>query len=210
MVQSSKHSIRICRVARLDAAIPFAAAATDAPPRASKVRAAWTSLPGGVVDGGEIVILAIKPSMWRPVMDSTPWLVTCCTLAAALTWLVRPFPGLTLTGTSQVLLLLAFVRLGMAVIRWIPTWYVLTNRRIIDIRGVRAPQISSCPLSSISGTYLHSSTAERIARLGTITFDADQSDPVSYVWQSISQPEEVHAKIRRAIENANDLRGLHG
>ena len=39
-----------------------AAAASESPPRAQELPTEWSDLPGGVVDGGEIVLMAIKPS----------------------------------------------------------------------------------------------------------------------------------------------------
>ena len=182
--------------------VPWSAAATQAPSRATRAAARWTALPGEVIDGGEIVVLAIKPSMWRPVFDSIPWIVTCCLLAAMLMWLGRPIPGWSLTATAQVVLLTALARIGVAVVRWVPTWYVLTNRRIINVHGVRSPRISSCPLLNVRDTYLRASPAERLTHLGTIFFVAGNEDEVSGLWQSVTNPEEVHAKIRRTIENA--------
>lgn len=185
----------------------FAAATSEAPPQARELRPGWAALPGGVVDGGEIIVLAIKPSMWRPLFDSAPWMVTCCLLAIILTWLRTPIAGFSLFGTAQMLLLLASARLGLAVVRWIPTWHVLTNRRIIDVKGIRTPRISACLLVDVRNTYLRVLSADKLARLGTITFVTTQTDRVSHVWQSIAHPEEVHAKIRRAIEGAIDQQG---
>lgn len=187
---------------------PMSATTSEAPSRASKVVARWTALPGEVVDGGEIVLLAIKPSMWRPVFDSAPWLVTCCVLAVVLMWLGRPLPGWSLATTAQVIMLIALARIGLAVVRWAPTWHVLTNRRIIDIHGVRRPKISSCPLLQIRNSYLRYPPAERATQLGTIIFVTDHVEKVPHVWQSIAKPDEVHAKIRRAIENAIDNHGI--
>jgi len=167
-------------------------------------------LPGGVLDGREIVVLAIRPSMWRPMIDSAPWLVTCCLLAAVLIWLGRPISGLSLTATAQLILLAGLVRLGFAVVRWVSMWYVLTNRRILDIRGVRAPQIWSCLLIQARNTYLNASPVEKLTGLGTITFVTDRPDEPPRRWQSVSKPQEVHTKIRRAIENAIDEHGIGG
>ena len=188
----------------------FAATASETPSRASDVATDWARLPGGVVDGGEIVVLAIRPSMWRPLFDSAPWLVTCCLLAAVLIWLGRPISGLSLTATAQLILLAGFVRLGFAVVRWVSMWYVLTNRRILDIRGVRAPQIWSCLLIQARNTYLNASPVEKLTGLGTITFVTDRPDEPPRQWQSVAKPQEVHAKIRRAIENAIDEHGIGG
>lgn len=182
----------------------FAAATSEAPRRAAELAVPWTTLPGGVVDGGEIVVLAIKPSMWRPVFVSAPWLVTCGLLAIVLTRLGLPLAGLSLTASAEVILLIALARLALAVAKWIPTWYVLTNRRVIHIGGVRSPEIDSLPLVDIRNTYLHVSPGERLARLGTITLVSDRPDRPGMIWHSVTKPLEVHTKIRRAIEDAID------
>jgi len=185
------------------------AAAADAAPQAVETPAPWMILPGGVIDGGEIVILAIKPSMWRPVLDSAPWLVTAVALTIFLTALGVSIPGLSVATTAQVVLLVGFAPLGLAIMRWVPCWHVLTNRRIIDIQGVRQPEVHSCSLLDIRNTYLHISPVDRSLRLGTITFVMARDDQPPRFWRSIAKPDEVHAKIRRAIENAIDQFGMH-
>ncbi len=182
----------------------FAVAMSDAPSHVSDVAARWATLPGGVIDGGEIVVLAIKPSLWRAVFDSAAWLVTSAVLAVALTTLGVSLPGLTLTATAQLVLLAGLARLGFALVRWTTTWHVLTNRRIIDIHGVRAPHITACLLVRVRNTYVHVSAAEKMTALGTITFVTDEPDHPPHIWRSIAHADDVHAKIRRAIENAID------
>ncbi len=191
-------------VTRRSTLVSCAAATSKAPARASKLPSALTAVPRDFIDGGEIIILAIKPSMWRPLFDSAAWVVTAFLLAGALTWMGTPLRGLTLAASAQVVLLVALGRVVLAVLQWIPTWYVLTNRRVIAVRGVRSPRISACLLVQVRNTYLRTSQAEKLARLGTITFVADHANRVTLRWQSIAGPAEVHAKIRRAIENALD------
>ena len=186
----------------------LSAVATEPSPNAVAVRANWTKLPGGVLDGGEIVIFAIKPSMWRWLFDSAPWLVVCSVLAVFVTLLGRPVFGLAPTGTVQVLMLVAFARLGFVMLRWIPTWYVLTNRRLIDVQGVRAARIRSCPLIDVADTHLQESIPDKAAQLGTIVFELDRPGDGPYVWQSIQTPHEVFDKVRSTIRNARDFRGM--
>jgi hypothetical protein len=186
-------------------AAKLAAAASEASSRATEAAARWGTLPGGITDGGEVIVLAIKPSMWRPVFDSAAWLVTSTVLAITLTVLGTPLPGLSLTATAQIVLLVGLGRLGVAVVfRWMPTWYVLTNRRIIGIHGVRAPKISSCRLIDIRNTYLHTLGVEKLTGLGTITYVTTCEDEPPHHWRTIAKPNLVHAEIRRAIENAID------
>ena len=188
----------------------FSAVATQSRPEAVPVRANWTTLPGGVVEGGEIVVLAIKPSMWLWLFDSVPWLVMCTALGVILTALNRPFLGLSPTGTLQILALVAFARVSFAMLRWIPTWYVLTNRRLIDVRGVRAARIRSCPLINVSDVLLEESTLEKAAKLGSIYFELDSSEAHAYVWQSIQAPKDVFATVRTTINNARNFGGRRG
>jgi hypothetical protein len=188
----------------------FSATTSETPSRASDVASEWTALPGGVVDGGEIVILAIRPSLWRPLFDSAPCLATCCLLAGVLTGFGRPLPGLSIAATAQLILLVGFVYLGISTVRWASVWHVLTNRRILDIQGVRAPRIWSCLLIQTRNTYVHASGVERLTGLGTITFVTDVPDEPPRHWHSIAKPQEVHDRIRRAIENAIDEHGIGG
>ena len=182
----------------------FVATMSDAPSRTSDVAARWATLPGGVIDGGEIVVLAVKPSLWRPVFDSSAGLVISVLLAVVLTTLNVPLAGLSATTTAQLVLLIGFAGLGLAVVRWTTTWHILTNRRIIDIHGVRTPRITACLLVHVRNTYLHASLAEKATRLGTITSVTDEPNRPPHVWRSVAHPDEVHAAIRRAIENAID------
>lgn len=186
----------------------FAAVTPDAPPRTAEAASPWTTLPGGVIDGGEIVMLAIKPSLWRPVFESAAWIVTSIVLAGTLLWTRKTIPGFSLTTSAQIVLLIGVVRLGWAVVHWVPAWHVLTNRRVIDVRGVRTPRIDSCNLLNIRNTYLNTSSTESLVRLGTILFVTDHPEAPPITWRNITKPDLVHAKIRRAIENAIDQHGI--
>jgi|CXWL01.1.fsa_nt_gi hypothetical protein len=187
----------------------FSVAVADNPAvAAQKVVAPWTAIPGGVIDGGEIVILAIKPSMWRPLFDSAAWMVGSWIIAALLTFLGKPITGLSMTTTVQIVLMGGTVGLGVAILRWIPTWYVLTNRRVIHIHGIRTPRIDSCELLEIRNTFVQVGIEEKVTNLGSITFVMDKATTRPRTWRSIQRPLEVHARIRRAIENVIDQYGI--
>jgi hypothetical protein len=176
----------------------------EASPATANAAATLAALPDGVIDGGEIVLLVSKPSMWRPLFDSAPWLIAGVVVAGLLTWLNRPLLGFSLTSTTQLIILIAFARLGLAVVRWVPTWYILTNRRVIDVQGVRRPRGTARLLVEIRNTRISVSRLEKLTSLGTITFPTADADAAAMAWRSIHQPDVVHAKIRRAIEYALD------
>lgn len=187
----------------------FSVAVSDNPAAAAQaVVAPWAAIPGGVIDGGEIVCLAIKPSMWRPLFDSAAWMVGSWIIAAMLTYLGKPITGLSMATTVQIVLMGGIVGLGVAILRWIPTWYVLTNRRIIHIHGIRTPRIDSCELLEIRNTFVQVGIEEKLTNLGSITFIMDKPASRPRTWRSIQRPLEVHARIRRAIENAIDQYGI--
>lgn len=177
---------------------------------AKTIAEVFSAFPGTVIDGGEIVLLAIKPSLWRPVFASASWLAASILLALVLSGTGRPIPGLSLLATTQVVLLIGLCRLAWAIAHWMPRWHVLTNRRIIDIRGARTPVVTSLPLIHVRNTYVRRPWPESVVGVGTILFVAGRadSDPVSHSWRTIRDADEVHAKIRRAIENAIDANGM--
>lgn len=177
---------------------------TDAPPRAPAL-APWLSIPANLIDGNEIVLLSVKPSMWRPLFDALPWVAAGAALAAAALSFDRAVPGLSVRVTAQALASIGFIRLGVAVIRWVPRWYMLTNRRLIHLDGVRTLRVTSCSLLDLRNTMVDASVAERIVGLGTIHFLACEPTPHAVPpWTSVPEPDAVHSRIRRAVENAID------
>lgn len=186
----------------------FAAAVSDAPGTTATVTSTWSRLPGGVVGGSEIVILALKPSLWKPVIDSAAWLVASALLGIAIIAMNTPLPGLSAASTGQLVILIGIARLVAATLAWASQWYVLTNQRVLEVRGIRSPKIWACPLLEVRNTYLNMSTVEQWAGLGSITFVTQHPDEAPRSWQAVHQPIQVHDKIRRAIERAIDDHGL--
>lgn len=197
-------------IAATQAAPVMATASGEPVTQTAKPATDWSHLPGGVVDGGELILLAIKPSLWRPLFESALWIAACGVLAFAVLRAGRPIPGFSMSATVQLIIFVGFLRLGWAISRWIPRWFVLTNRRIMDIEGIREPRIWSCPLIETRNTYLNANLIEKITGLGTITVVTEHGNQPPRFWQSIAKPEEVHAAMRRAIENAIDQFGIDG
>jgi len=182
--------------------------ASDAPPRSADIPAEWPDLPSGVIDGGEIVLMAIKPSVWSPVLEALPWLLSTAGFSALILVLRLALPGLTPSGSAQLVLAIGFVRLLVGIVRWVATWYVLTNRRILDVRGARSPRIGAMPLVDIRNTYVKASATERLVGVASISLVSKRAGDPHRMWEFVPKPELVHAKIRRAIEHALDQYGM--
>lgn len=187
---------------------PLTASMSDAPSRAEEIAAPWGHVPGGVIHGGEIVLLAVKPSVWRPVLDSTPWLLAAVFFAALLTVGGLSVGALGTALSAQLVLAVGAIRLAVAVVRWIPTWYLLTNLRVLTVQGVRAPRVADRGLLEIRNTYVQATLVEKRLGIASITFVTDHPREVPMCWHSVPRAADVHQRIRRAIENAIDQHGL--
>lgn len=162
------------------------------------------ALGGDFMSGGEIVLLAVKPSMWRMVFESAPWLVATLALSVLTLSMGSPIVGVSTSLAAQLILLIGLGRLAVAVLRWVPAWHLLTNRRLMDIRGVRTPRVSSLFLTDIAESETSATTPERLVGIGTITFTPRLADQPPRLWRSIPDHIEVHDRIRRAIREAGN------
>ena len=94
------------------------------------------AVPQEVLDGGEIVVLAIKPSMWYLVLVSIRWLAAVAVVILLSPSLGRALPAFPDSMVMQLALGITAVRLIAALLQWSSRLYVLTNRRVMCYRGV--------------------------------------------------------------------------
>lgn len=184
---------------------PCRIATIEAQPEAASASPSVLRLPLEALDGGELILLAIKPSVFSPLFKSARWLAVLTVLALGLLLSGTSPMGLSAERAAQLCFGAGLARLMLAVVSWSATWYVLTNRRVLEIHGVRAPRVTSTALVDIRNTYLSSGPHEKLLHLGTITFVTQHEDRTPWSWAHLQRAEDVHARIRRAIENALDL-----
>ncbi len=160
-------------------------------------------LPADLLGGDESVIFAIKPSLWFIVFDSANWAIAGLCLIACASW----FAELVTLSESQfmsVVLTVFALRVGLALLRWVSRSYVLTNRRVMRLRGVLKPDIFECPLVNIRNTTLTASFPESLTSLGTITFIIASPEDRLGLWRNVANPQYIHTEVRKAIERAID------
>jgi uncharacterized membrane protein YdbT with pleckstrin-like domain len=174
----------------------------------SVVYAEDQAIPAHLLDGGEIVELKIKPSMWFIVFTSFRTLLA--------TGLIIAFSAhLTSFGLSQPLLVkaafgLATARLVVGALQWVSRLYVLTNRRVMCVRGIFNVDIFECQLTRIQNTFLSLTLYERLLSLGTIGFATAGTGGVEAAWENVNHPLEVHERVRAAIARCNRGSGSQG
>jgi len=182
---------------------------TEAQEANSKPIAAVDVVPPHLLDGGEIVILAIKPSLWFIIFSSARWLAAVLLIIITSKWLgewIRPLNSLQII---QGALVLAAARLAFGVLQWVSRLYVLTNRRIMRLTGIINIDLFECPLTKIQNTYLTLAWYERITRLGTISFATAGTGGVEASWANANNPLELHERVRSAIHRAQQpMNGL--
>lgn len=183
---------------------PFA----DAEPNSGVTYTPRELVPAQLLDGGEIVILAIKPSLWSVIFSSIRWILAMMLLIVLSPWLDYALISLAQYTIVQFALTLLAVRLAIAVLQWASRLYVLTNRRIMRIKGVLNVNVFECPLGKIQNTYLTFDLHERFTRLGTIRFATAGTAGIEAVWGNVPNPLEVHEQVRRAIRNIKNGHGL--
>jgi hypothetical protein len=159
-------------------------------------------LPAHLLDGDEIVILAIKPSLWFVVFASFRWLVVMAIIILAAGSLSEVIPQLNTPMIIKAALALAAARIGLAVLQWVSRLYVLTNRRIMRLTGILNIDLFECPLTKIQNTYLTLAWYERLTKLGSISFATAGTGGIEASWVNVNNPLELHERVRSAIHRA--------
>lgn len=160
-------------------------------------------IPSDLLHEGEEVILAIKPSLWSVVFVSIRTVMVSVSIAIVVTfwgqrWHLGPLGGyiiLTCVGA-------ALGRVGYGFLQWLSRVYVLTNKRVIRVRGVFTIDIFQCSLPRLQNTFLTMTLAQRFLRLGNIAFTTAGTSGIEAIWRHVCRPLEVHQKLIRAINTA--------
>ncbi len=151
---------------------------------------------------GEIIILAIKPSGWFILISSFPVLVVAGVIAAGAFLAGGIF---RILGSSEALLFacssVASIRLIVGCFQWVGRFYLLTNRRVMQIRSVFRVELYSIYLKEIKEVLLSAGPVERTFGVGSLYFDfLDTGTPQSN-WKHISNPAGIQKMIQQAIES---------
>ncbi|MCG3136320.1 MAG: hypothetical protein HJJLKODD_00147 [Phycisphaerae bacterium] len=162
-------------------------------------------IPGYLLHGGEIVIFALKPSVWFMVLVSVRWLFLGASLILLAPWIATHYPALSQNLITQIALIATAARLIIALLQWSSRLYILTNRRVMCCRGVIQVTLFEAPLPQISRTTIRSPVIERLCHVGSIGFAVQEPQHIEAWWEQISQPEEVHERIRSAIEKSRSI-----
>lgn len=162
-------------------------------------------LPGDLLHAEERVIFARKPSLWTIAFLSGRVVAVCVILTLLTLWLT-PKWGLGRLGgyIMEACAVVALGRIGYAVLQWLSRIYVLTDQRVIRVRGVFTIDIFQCTLRHLQNTFLVMTLPQRLLKLGNIAFTTAGDGGVQAVWRHLSHPLQAHHELIRAINNASN------
>lgn len=175
---------------------------TDAPdPVIGLPDQAAAMLPADLLQGDEVIILLLKPSPLYVILSCLGTLAAITLVTMAVLWMHAKFA----LGDfeSRNVIVLAMIAIALRVfwqfLEWMSRTYVLTDRRIIRIKGVFRVVTFQCELKRLQHTEVLVSIRERLFGLGTISFStAGTGYPEAY-WLMLRKPLAVHQRILQAI-----------
>ena len=155
----------------------------------------------GVLNGSEIIILAIKPSLCYVLFVSSRWLAILLPIGMV-SWLSGQLGWLGMQAQVLVAMCLAgmITRLAFGLLQWQSRVYILTNLRVLRIRGVVRVEMFQCSLLQLKDVLLTAGVAERLVGLGTVGLVKNSSGKAAAYWQNIRRPEQVRRQILEAID----------
>ncbi len=169
-------------------------------PADEPVTRAATLLPPELLQPSEIIVLLLKPSPWFILLASLASLAAIG-LATTAALAIQRFQPIGLTR-EQIMLAgigLAALRLSWQFLEWLSRVYVLTDQRVIRVRGVIRISVFEAPLHRIQHTNLDFSLRERLFFLGTILFSTAGTGFPEAAWSMVANPLDVHQTVVRTI-----------
>jgi len=147
---------------------------------------------------GEEIILAVKPSGWYVLLVSWPVLVAAATVAVA-------SGVLGFSGPRQVVpfacAAAACLRVVLACCQWVGLLYVLTNRRVMRVRGILRSDACWCELAKIAEVAISAGPLEGLLGLASLLFLEAGGRCSQVCWTNLARPAEVQQAVRSAIRH---------
>lgn len=163
-------------------------------------QAAAAMLPEDLIQPNEIIVLLLKPSAWFVVLASLrslAWLGLLTLVAVG----AQSYYSIGLARREIILVGASLIglRLLWQFLEWLSHVYLLTDQRLVRVKGVVRVHVFETQLSRIQHTELYLSLRERLFGLGTIAFATSGTALPEAAWVMVSQPLEVHQKVIQTL-----------
>ncbi len=182
-----------------------AGGAGAAGPQAVSPQLVGAMVPAEILQEDEVVLLLIKPSLFYIFYSSFSFLLGTMLLgivAGRISWMslgVNLVPGMV----AWLTVLVCVGRLLWALLVWTSHTYMLTNRRVVTIKGVVNVHMFQTALRKIQKTEVYRPVGQRLFAAGTIGFaTAAAAGSAESTWVMIARPLETHEQIVAALNKA--------
>jgi hypothetical protein len=158
-------------------------------------------LPPAMLHEDEIVLILAKPSLWFIPMTSIRFMLIVTGVAAILvrTSLLMDALRMTPQNMAIIAMLVCLGRLVWALLVWTSHVYLLTNQRIVTIKGVVNVVVFQSNLRKIQRTTLYKPLVLRFFGLGNIGIATAATTTFDSVWEMLPRPVTTHEQLVAAI-----------
>ena len=173
-------------------------------PGASTALPAEAAVAERLLRDGEIIIFAIKPSRWFVLLVTWPTLWGAVVAGVVAVWAGQPLLGGTTPRTVwSFCAAVVGVRLVLGAVQWAGRWYILTNYRLVQVRGLHRPEVVDHELRRMEKTFVQLGAAGRLLpSVGTLLFDTVDGENRPPPWLYIARPGEIERIVDEAIRHA--------
>jgi uncharacterized membrane protein YdbT with pleckstrin-like domain len=160
-----------------------------------------TVVPEQILHDDEIVLLLTKPSLLFIPYTSFLFCLGALLLGVLFVQVTRYTPSAFSPTSVALLTVLACVgRLIWALLVWTSHTYMLTNQRIVTIKGVLNVHMFQAHLRKVQKTDLYRPLIYQILGTGTLAFStAAASGDADSTWQMIARPVQAQEQVVAAI-----------
>jgi len=187
----------------------------SAEPASGRAEVSAHLVPANLLGDGEVVILAIKPSNWFVLIVSLPVLASAAVVAAAAYLVDRHHVPTPEHAIFFLAALAATARVAAGCWQWLGRTYVLTNLRVVVVRGLLSVRVTSADLAGLDEAVLAPSLPERLLGVGSIyclprrsggggsdARKAFSAARAAVSWSTVAGPREVQEVLDDAIRRA--------
>ncbi|HUO10306.1 MAG TPA: PH domain-containing protein [Phycisphaerae bacterium] len=159
-------------------------------------------VPEQILHDDEIVLILTKPSLWFILFTSFRFVLTFVLLGILAERVMPTYTNTSPQAIALVTVLICMGRLVWALLVWTSHIYMLTNQRVVTIKGVINVRMFQAHLRKIQRTTLFQPLPLRLVSTGTIGFATAATTDFDSTWVMIARPLETHENIVAAINKA--------
>jgi membrane protein YdbS with pleckstrin-like domain len=158
-------------------------------------------LPQEMLHDDEVVLILTKPSLWFVLLTSFRFILATV-LLGVLAVRFQSQVNLSAQTIGAVTALVCVGRLFWAMLVWSSHTYMLTNQRIVTIKGVLNTTMTQAHLRKVQRTVLYRPLYLKFFGIGTVGIGTAATTDFEATWVMIARPLPTHEAIVAAIRKA--------